>query len=265
MHKSLNIHATEDTKTTQQFNLKKTEVDLVASDKIKLTTWYIPVAKPKAVLILVHGFSIIGGRPHMLGHAKYLSEAGYSTLLLNLRSFGNSQGNKITLGVNEWKDLVAAYDYLKSLPENRNLKIGYMGVSMGASTSIITVGHTQKGDFIIASVPYSSFDSLFKIQIKEAGLPIWLFYPFLKLAAFLELGWDYQKYNPVNNISRVNVPQLLFLSSSDENNGNEGIELFQKANPPKELWSYQGGHDIHGENPTEFKNKVLNFLEKHIK
>ena len=105
----------------------------------------------------------------LLPHAEYLNSAGYSTILIDLRSFGKSEGDKTSLGIQEWKDVETAYDYAKSLPENKNKIIGFYGKSMGGVTAIITRALTDKGDFIIALTPYASFGGLFNFQLKQKG------------------------------------------------------------------------------------------------
>src|SRR3989344_843724 len=105
---------------------------LKTTDGVRICSWYMPVKNPKAVLILVDGYKEVNeDKFRMFGHAEYLRKAGYSTLLIDLRSFGKSNGNKITFGVKEWKEAEAAYDYLKTLSENKKKKIGFLGISMG--------------------------------------------------------------------------------------------------------------------------------------
>ncbi len=118
-------------------DLKFIKIDLKTSDGVKISSWYMPIKNPKAVLILVDGYKETNEEKiRMFGHAEYLRKAGYSCILIDLRSFGESEGNKITFGVNEWKEVEAAYDYMRSLTENKNKKIGFLGISMGGVVSI---------------------------------------------------------------------------------------------------------------------------------
>ncbi len=247
-------------------NLKLIKKDLITSDGIKISSWYIPVKNPKAVVILVHGYKEVNAdKIRMLYHAEYLNKAGYSTILIDLRSFGESDGNKVTLGVKEWRDVEAAYDYAKNLPENKNKKIGFLGKSMGGVTSIIVKGIAGKGDFIIALTPYASFNSLFSFQLKQKGYYLPLFLPFLKLAAFFELGFNYEKYDVLKLIKKINVP--LFVTSAKRDEiipPADAKEIYERANNPKEFWESDTTHTTFANDPTELKKRVLNFLSKYI-
>ncbi|HVZ11624.1 MAG TPA: alpha/beta hydrolase [Patescibacteria group bacterium] len=263
-HAALALHVSPGTDTPAKYGLKYQDRYFMTSDNVKIASWYIPVKDSKAVVILVHGFqSSQGGKALMLSHAQYLNKAGYSTLLIDLRSMGYTAGNKVTLGINEWKDAEAAYDYAKSLPENKGKKIGFMGNSMGAATSLIERGITGKGDFVIASVPYANFTSLLKFQIEREGLPPLVFYPFLRLSTAIELGLHYAYYSPANWVGKIDVPVFLISAAHDnEVNSLDAKSLYNEVHAPKEYWQANAGHDIYKDQPQQFKTKVLAFLSK---
>jgi alpha-beta hydrolase superfamily lysophospholipase len=263
LHTKLHVHASEDTAQSPLLSLAKTEY-VRTRDGQKVAYWYFPVKNPKAVIIIVHGFSNPGGKVHMLKHAEYLREAGYSTALLDLRSFGESPGKKVSLGVNEWKDVEAVYDRMKSLKENKEKKIGFLGFSMGAATVLTTAGYTGKGDFVIASVPFSDFNSLLHYQTQKAGLPPAIFYPFLKLSAYVELGLHHDTFTPLHNNHAIKVPVFFISATKDQEvNPHDAKFLYEKANTPKEFWEADSPHDVYGTYPEVFRKKVLAFLEKH--
>lgn len=247
-------------------NLKLIKKYLKTSDGIRIDSWYMPVKNPKAVLILVDGYKELKeDKIRMFNHAEYLRKSGYSTLLIDLRSFGKSSGNKITFGVNEWKEVEAAYDYMKSLSENKNKKIGFLGISMGGVVSIITSAITGKGDFIIASTPYASFESLFDFQIRKRGVPSFIFLPILRAAALFELGFNYEYYTAINMVGKINVPIFITSAKHDQVvNSSDAKHIYDKANRPKEYWQTNASHRIFKDNPLAFQNKILNFLSKYI-
>ncbi|MBI5614474.1 alpha/beta hydrolase [Candidatus Gottesmanbacteria bacterium] len=263
LHAKLNVHA-ESAKADMPEGWNAQTEFVVSVDSQKIAYWYFPVEHPKAAVILIHGYDNPGGKAQMLIHVKYLYEKRYSTVLLDLRSFGQSDGSKVTLGVNEWKDVSAVYDRIKSLPENAGKKIGFLGISMGAATAIMTTGETKKGDFIIASVPYANFNSMFHSQLNLAGLPPTIFYPFISVAAMLELGWNYEHFTPSGVIKNIGIPTL-FISATqdDEVNPQDAKDLYSLANEPKELWEVDSVHDVFDAHPEEFKQKVLSFLQKY--
>jgi alpha-beta hydrolase superfamily lysophospholipase len=265
LHLKVNLHSRKsDRKSPADWEVE-TEF-ATNSDNQKIAYWYFPVDKSKAVVILIHGYSNPGGKPQMIGHTEYLHEAGYSTVLLDLRAFGESEGNKMTLGVNEWRDVEAVFDQIKSLSENKDKKVGFLGISMGAVISLMTAGVTNKGDFIIASVPYADFRSMFHSQIQATGLPPSVFFPFMKAAAIIEFGKDYQQFTPSNVIKNIKAPILLIAAKQDEELNSQDVKtLYDLANEPKEYWEIDSRHDIFDAYPKEFKERVLLFLQKYTR
>ena len=247
-------------------DLKLIKKYLKTSDNLKIASWYMPVINPRAVLILVDGYKEVNeDKIRMFSHAQYLKKAGYSTLLIDLRSFGKSDGNKITFGVNEWKEVETAYDYMKSLSENKDKKIGFFGISMGGVISIITSAITGKGDFIIASTPYANFESLFDFQIRKRKLPSFIFLPFLRVAGLLEFGFNYEHYAAINMVGKVNVPIFITSAKHDQIvNFNDARDIYDKANNPKEYWQTNTSHRAFQDNPKVFQKKILSFLSKYV-
>lgn len=264
-HSKLKLHIDlKSPKLSKDLKLIKKYVK--TSDGIRIHSWYMPVKNPKAVLILVDGYKEVNGdKIRMFGHTEYLRKAGYSTLLIDLRSFGKSGGNKITFGVNEWKEVEAAYDYMKSLLDNKNKKIGFLGISMGGVISIIASAITGKGDFIIALTPFANFRSLFDFQIRKRGLPSFVFLPILRALALFELGFNYEYYTAVNMVEKINVPIFITSAKYDQIvNSNDAKYIYDKAKHPKEYWQTNTSHRIFQDNPKELQKKILGFLAKHI-
>ena len=128
---------------------------------------------------------------------------------------------------------------------------------------MISAGETHKGDFVIASVPYANFDSMFHSQIKVAGLPQ-IIYPLLKVSALIEFGKGYERFSPIAVIKDIKVPILLISAKQDEElNYQDAKKLYDSANQPKEYWEIDSHHDIFDEHPQEFREKVLFFLKKY--
>lgn len=263
LHSTLRLHVYKRKPSAENLQLKKK--CLTTSDGIKIASWYIPVQNPKAVVILIHGYKEVSAdKSRMLIHAQYLRTAGYSTFLIDLRSFGESEGNKVTFGINEWKDAEAAFDYVKSLPENKNKKIGFLGKSLGGVTAIIAKGLSGKGDFIIALTPYASFKSLFEFQLKQKGYCPNLFFPFLWLAGQIELGFNFEKYEAIKLIKKINVPILITNAKRDEIIPHEDAKkIYDNANNPKEFWQIDTTHSTFASDPAQLQKKVLNFLSKY--
>lgn len=221
-----------------------------------LEGWYVPVKDAKAVIIVIHGYRDVKGM--VVEHGSYLHKAGYTTFFIDLSS--DLPGSKATLGVQEHKDIISAYRYMRSLPENKNKKIGFFGGSMGASSSLIAAGKSGEGDFIIASVPYANYKSLFEQRLKLENLPVALL-PFVLVANGFELGFDYESYAPDKYIQSIRKPLFIIASAKDSKvNGNDAELLYRSANAPKYFWKADAVHDVYKDRPDEYKKRVLEFL-----
>lgn len=267
LHKGISRHVPNSSELPSAYNLPFSTHSFTSLDGTKLNGWYIPAVKPKAALVLVHGYTTdTGGKTRILPHAQYLHNAGYSLFLPDLRSFGESDGSKISFGVKEWQDVVASHDFVKQMPELKNKKVGLYGISMGASTVLVAAGRSGKGDFVVASVPYASIDKMFKYQTKMEKLPVALIFPFLKLSAYTEFGLEYDKYSPEKVVGNITVPVLFHGSFKDEMVApGDASDLFSLAKGKKEFFQTNTHHDAHLESPKKFEEKTLSFLEKIIK
>ncbi|MBI2426374.1 MAG: alpha/beta hydrolase [Candidatus Kerfeldbacteria bacterium] len=243
------------------------ERTITTADGVRLATWSIPVAEPKAVVILLHGFEAFGGKAEMIPLAELLYDAGYSTFLIDFRANGESEGKEVTLGVKEWQDAETAYDMVAAMPENQNVPIGFLGDSMGAVTAIIAAGHTGKGDFVIANVPFANYRRLLAYQANVQGFG-WLpgVGTFMRVAAYSSLGREYPEFNPDQLITNIHVPIFIGWSEDDEVIGpNQGDVLFERANEPKVSFESGVGHLVLEKDWGRFSNAVLDFLDQYAK
>lgn len=250
------------TETPADYNLSFSNHTIQSLDGTRLALWYIPAPQSKATIILVPGHR--KPKSALLSIAQSLYANNYSTVLVDLRGTGQSEGRQVYLGTKEWQDVGATYQYVKSLPESQGQKIGFLSLSIGANATIIAAGQQQIGDFLIAGVPFTDFNSLIPFLIEVHNIPAF-FSPFIRLALWLELGPQYYRFTPTNYMARINQPILLIGSDKDLSvPPNDAQQLFELAYPPKEFWQSPNGHFIHTDDPEAFMSHVLNFLEKSV-
>lgn len=71
-----------------------------------------------------------------------MAENGYSSLLIEMRSHGRSEGDKIYIGTREYLDTKAGVEYIKGKPEYGDVPVIVFGVSMGGATAINSTGRS---------------------------------------------------------------------------------------------------------------------------
>ena len=251
----------QDTPTT--YGLAYTENFITSQDNIRLNTWYIPSVPSRATVILIPG--IRRSKVDMLGPARQLYAAGYSTLLVDLRGEGGSQGDQSYLGTKEWQDVSAAFDFAKSQPESQGRKVGFVSFSMGSAATLVAAGKLGIGEFILAAVPFTNFNRLADFNLQQRHWPTWLS-PFSLLAGRILLGAGYQETVPERYIRNIRSPILLVGGDRDQTVlPTDAAYLYSLANQPKQLWQSPDGHFVFEDNPDAFGQRMLDFLNEYAK
>jgi pimeloyl-ACP methyl ester carboxylesterase len=131
-----------------------------------------PKVKPKGTILILHGFrNAIGW---VMVQARHFADAGYRTVLVDLRGHGGSTGQFITYGVVEASDLSQVLDVLE---KHKRLagRVGVWGASMGASTAIQLAARDRRVETVVAVMPYASLRKVVP-DLVRLGLPVvgWL-------------------------------------------------------------------------------------------
>ncbi len=238
-------------------------VSLTASDGTKLSAWYIAPHSPRAAAVLLPGLEDKqGGKTEsfILDLAEFLYKQDIASLAMDTRGYGESGGEKKTLGIKEWQDALAGELYLTGLPELSGKPIGFIGDSMGGSVAIAAAARSGKGDFVIASVPLQNYRSAFRTWLKAEGYPTFVT-PFVRLGALFFLGLDYGRYDTDKLIGNVHAPLLLIGAEKDEVVGTDIEALFARANEPKHLWKPVGStHTLVDDMEDAYHKEVSRFL-----
>jgi pimeloyl-ACP methyl ester carboxylesterase len=147
-------------RTPADLGLRAEDVTFPAGDGVTLRGWFISRAgedgAPAPAIVFVHGWpwnrlgnhagsSLIPDRTvEFLGPAKALSDAGFHTLLFDLRNHGASDAAyPVTFGVRESRDFAGAVAMLRRRPEVDRRRIGAIGYSMGANTLLYGIPRCQ--------------------------------------------------------------------------------------------------------------------------
>jgi alpha/beta superfamily hydrolase len=96
-----------------------------------------------------------------MGHARLFREMGFATVFFDMRAHGASEGNIICMGYKEHLDTKAVVKYIKAKQEYCNIPLIIMGLSLGASTAIISAGEIPEIDGLISLSAFSSWEDIF--------------------------------------------------------------------------------------------------------
>ncbi|OJJ11530.1 hypothetical protein BKI51_07245 [Alphaproteobacteria bacterium AO1-B] len=140
--------------TPKDYGMEFQDVTFTAEDGIKLAAWFIPSEGSDKLIICNHPATL--NRYGFPGHMKpwsdfqnvevkfgkvhkALHDAGYNVLAYDLRNHGESEGvadNAWGQGFgDEYKDVLAAFDYVKSQDNLKDMKIGLFNPCAGGNSA----------------------------------------------------------------------------------------------------------------------------------
>lgn len=230
-----------------------------------------PSIENNKTIIVVHGYTsnrLVKGRTPKL--VEHFVPKGYNILAFDLSSQGKSDGEMITLGLNEKKDLLGAIDYLKSKgPVGDN--IGVIGFSMGAVTSLLAASESESIKAVVADSPFRNG----KLFLKEglpffSGLPAVPFGYTSTLMANLIFDIDLNSVSPMDAVKYIKTkPVMLIHGTGDQQISHKNTEIIYeslKNNPNSEVWYPQNTEHIDAINhyPSEYFQRLDKFFEDNI-
>lgn len=244
------------------------------NDNLYLSGYLIKNKGSKKTIIICHGYGdskfMVGGRTPSdvkidnIKLAKLFLTQGYNTLLFDFRGHGEYAGkNGVTIGYNEQQDLLGAISFIKS--KGIGDKIGLIGFSMGAATSLSVLDKTKDVSFAIADSPFSDLKNYLSSNMKVwTGLPNFPFVPMIILNFKIIYGVDYSTVSPLNSVSKSDIPILLIHGKKDITIPyTESIKIEKSLNNKKsklllfDASTHVGSYSLYGD---KYENVLKEFL-----
>jgi dipeptidyl aminopeptidase/acylaminoacyl peptidase len=240
-----------------------------ADDELTLRGWYLPVEDSEQIIIMVHGADGNRSSPGvgMLDIASGLVEHGYSVLMFDLRGHGESDGNRMSAGYDERKDLVGAVDYVK---ERGFESIGVLGFSMGAASAIMATAESDEIDALVADSSYADLQDMMEPEFsKRTRFPKFFLRPLLFMVKII-YGVDFTAVKPIEFIPEITPrPVFLIYGKLDDTVPVEHAYRMQEASrsPQTELWVLpDAGHvRAYVTHPEEYMSRITAFFDNALR
>jgi alpha-beta hydrolase superfamily lysophospholipase len=100
-------------RTPADFGLGYHEVEVRSSDGLRLSAWWVEGVDSSRAALLVHGWGADKSSRHVLETAAVYEEAGFDVLMIDPRGHGGSEGDRVTLGYREVRDVQGALSWLE--------------------------------------------------------------------------------------------------------------------------------------------------------
>jgi fermentation-respiration switch protein FrsA (DUF1100 family) len=258
--------------TPADYGLPFEDVTVTSSDGLKLVGWYLPSQNGAAVLVQ-HGYASTRQR-HLL-KAAFLNRNGYGVLLTTTRCHDGSEGELITWGRDEMKDLEAWYQYLLARDDVNPDRIGMLGESFGGAISIKYAAENPRIRAVISEGAFASLEESIEIGIgKVVPLPP----PLLSALTPMIVFWAEQKADlhveevkPLDWIQGISPRPVFILHGGldDYAGGEAGRQLYDAAGEPKEFWPEpECGHadfeECEAVPPAEYEERLVGFFDQHL-
>lgn len=272
LHQMLDHHIDYiDSYSDEEFGIKAEEHFVTTADGLNIAIYEVKADNPKAVILTLSGIEKPSVKAYM-GHAAMFRQNAYSTIMIEMRAHGRSEGERICLGYKETQDVNAALEYVKSNYDN--IPIIIMGLSMGAGVAINSMAEFPELAGLISLSAFSSCEKAFG-EILEQSIPKFaaaMLKPFLYSATFLRYG-SAVRLKPISSITKLNGRPALLMHTEQDSNVSYANFLRLKAEAPAnaQLYSFEGDehfitpHFLDPENDTRYSSILLNFIDSVIK
>jgi pimeloyl-ACP methyl ester carboxylesterase len=231
-------------------------VNLKPSDGINIKGWLIP-AKSQKIVIMTHvggltkygstvsyknPFKLYNKEIEFLKTAKHLHEAGYNVLMFDFRNHGESDtspnGGTTGVGLEEYKDVAAALDFIKSRNDLKNMKIGFVSFCMGANSTIIAASKVPnkfvnvKCLMLIQPISMEVFVETYSSKLVSRPISK-IFMPVIRIFVKNMSGYNLTQMSPKEYTKDINIPALYVQAKNDPWTDLNDIKGFYDSMPSK--------------------------------
>ncbi len=209
--------------TPAEMSIAYDDVDLYASDGVKVTGWYMKSPAPRGALLYLHGNA--GDRRDWAQVAPEFVGRGYNLFILDYRGYGSSEGKPSEKGL--YLDGEAAWVWLAERSRQDGLPATILGKSLGSGVaSYLAAKHTPAG--LILDSAFTAMRDL--IAVHANWLPRFL---------------TPNLFNSLARISQIACPTLIVHGDLDDLVPlAHGLALYRSLICPKALAVISGaGHN----------------------
>jgi len=278
-------------KNPKNYGMDFEDIEFKTSDGVDIKGWLIPGSLNKLVVMThVGGLTKYGSTVayknltklynkeiEFLLTARHLHKKGYWILMFDFRNHGESGAdpNKgiASVGLKEYRDVVAAMDYIKTRDELSHMSIGFVSFCMGANSTIIAMSKEPKAfknvKCLFAVQPIS-MEVFIRTYSKKLLTPVGakLLLPMVKKFVVWRGAYPLGEMSPKKYVKDLKVPTMYVQARNDPWTELSDIQAFYEETPdnPKDFfWIEDTVHRF--ESYSYFQDrpgKMLEWIEKWV-
>lgn len=278
-------------KNPKNYGMDFENIEFNTSDGVKIRGWLIPGSLNKLIVMThVGGLTKYGSTVgyknltklynkeiEFLLTARHLHKKGYWILMFDFRNHGESDPDPdrgiAGVGLKEYRDVVAAMDYIKGRDELKNMKVGFVSFCMGANSTIIAMSKVPeafKNVKCLFAVQPISMEVFVRTYAKRLFTPLGakLLLPMVKRFIVRRGGYPIEKMSPKEYTRDLKVPTKYVQARNDPWTELSDIQSFYDMtpdNPKGFFWIENTTHRF--ESYSYFQDKpgeMLDWLEKWV-
>ena len=278
-------------KNPKDYGMDFENIEFKASDGVDIKGWLIPGSLKKLVVMThVGGLTKYGSTVayknltklynkeiEFLLTTEHLHKKGYWVLMFDFRNHGesgaDSNGGIAGVGLEEYKDVVAALDYIKGRDELRDMSIGFVSFCMGANSTIIAMSKAPKAfrnvKCLFAVQPIST-EVFVRTYAEQLLTPVGakLLLPGVKKFVVWRGAHPLEKMSPREYVEDIKVPTMYVQARNDPWTDMRDIQSFYEGtpdNPKNFFWIENTTHRFESYSYfQERPEKMLEWIEKWV-
>lgn len=255
----------EGTDWFESFPKEKLEIenrngDILHADLIK------PEKESNIYVLCIHGYT---SAPKFMGiYAKKFRELGYNVVLPSLRGHADSEEEFISMG---WKDRLDVVDWINYIvKEHPDCEIVLHGVSMGAATTMMTLGEELPSNVkaAIEDCGYTNAWDVIKHKMSKMKIPD---FPFLYSADGINRmreNFSLKDASCTEQLKKCITPLLFIHGEADDFVPYSMLDIVYAAADKCEKEKLSVPDAPHARSvcahPDLYWNTIINFLKKYI-
>jgi hypothetical protein len=278
------------TRTPGEYGLHYEDVEFKSTDGINLKGWFIPGKSNNGnnrIIIFAHAMSFNrhgwsaksyrGSLVHQpdvdfLPFIKALNESGNAILMFDLGNHGESDGRaKFGAGLDEYRDIVGAVNYINNRYHQDSPQIGLMGACGGANSIVIAMSkakeHMGRLRFLVLIQPISPHTVIHGVMKVIFGRLGSILVPMTIKFYRWKGGYDLEEASPQKYAKDIEIPTLHIQAKADTWTTLSDVNgIYNEIAGPKELWLIEGKlkrFDTYNY-PNSHPEKIIEFAKEHF-
>lgn len=242
---------------------------------IEVAGWWIPAkpADPAApAVILVDGLGGCKNSISVLTPAGMLWRNGFNVLLIDLRDTGDStfQDGRSTIGNEEYRDVLGAWDWLVNVKGIAPNKIGLFANSLGGANANYAFAEEPRIAALFLQSTFGNLQQVIAAELTRAGYPTFLA-PGALIAGSIVTGVNLFGHDPLSAVRKAaGRPVYIVHTRADTrisvNQSEQLAAAAQAAGVKVTTWFPKNGEHVQtpAVYPEEFEQRLVGFFRETL-